>query len=657
MSNDEFEPRLGKIRARGSKRGQKYLGRVLAAVALAGGIKRSGKSRFDGSRIGRGASIGRILGSRDRLAGLRARRGVIKARIIKLVGKGAKNAAAHLRYIQRDGVTREGQPGQLYGADRDVAEGSEFLERGQEDRHQFRFIVSAEDGDQYDDLKPLTRRLMVQMESDLGTKLDWVAVDHFNTGHPHSHIILRGVDDRGQNLIIAREYMGTGMRERLAELVERDLGPRTTLEIEQRLRRDIAAERLTATDRRLILDMDADQSVTATDRDPFQQSLRAGRLQKLKSLGLAEPQPAGRWLLHDDLENTLREMGERGDIIRTMQRELSARGIDRAPVDQRVHVSSAPATTPIIGRLVMRGLSNELEDRHYLIIDGVDGHSHYVDIGKGDAVEPLPAEAIIEVTPRSSGVRQADRTIAEVAAASGGYYDVDLHLKHDPSATEKFAETHVRRLEAMWRIMRSVERDPSGTWKIALDHLERVEKYEARLMRDQPVSVTRLSTLSLDQQVGTDAATWLDRDQTSPSPVSIRDAGFGGEVAKAQRQRQIWLVAQGLADERDGQITYDANLVATLQRRELVRVAGQLSRELGLSFAESSNGQKLSGILKRHIDLASGKFALIEKSRDFTLVPWAKVLERQIGKEVSGSISEGGISWTIGRQRSGPVIS
>jgi type IV secretory pathway VirD2 relaxase len=383
MSNDEFEPRLGKIRARGSKRGQKYLGRVLAAVALAGGIKRSGKSRFDGSRIGRGASIGRILGSRDRLAGLRARRGVIKARIIKLVGKGAKNAAAHLRYIQRDGVTREGQPGQLYGADRDVAEGSEFLERGQEDRHQFRFIVSAEDGDQYDDLKPLTRRLMVQMESDLGTKLDWVAVDHFNTGHPHSHIILRGVDDRGQNLIIAREYMGTGMRERLAELVERDLGPRTTLEIEQRLRRDIAAERLTATDRRLILDMDADQSVTATDRDPFQQSLRAGRLQKLKSLGLAEPQPAGRWLLHDDLENTLREMGERGDIIRTMQRELSARGIDRAPVDQRVHVSSAPATTPIIGRLVMRGLSNELEDRHYLIIDGVDGHSHYVDIGKG----------------------------------------------------------------------------------------------------------------------------------------------------------------------------------------------------------------------------------------------------------------------------------
>ena len=657
MSDDEFEPRLGKIQAGGSKLGQKYLGRILASVALAGGIKRIGKSRFDGSRIGRGASIGRILGSRDRLAGLRARRGVIKARIIKLAGKGAKNAAAHLRYIQRDGVTRDGQPSQLYGADRDVAESKEFLERGQRDRHQFRFIVSAEDGDQYDDLKPLTRRLMAQMEADLGTKLDWVAVDHFNTGHPHTHIILRGVDDRGQNLIIAREYIGTGMRERLAELVERDLGPRTTLEIEQRLRRDVAAERLTATDLRLMKDMDADHSVTATDRDPFQQSLRAGRLQKLASLGLAEPQTGGRWVLHDDLENTLREMGERGDIIRTMQRELSARGIVRAPVDQWVHVGSAPATKPIIGRLVMRGLSDELEDRHYLIIDGVDGHSHYIDIGKADAVETISAGAIVEVTPRSGDVRQSDRTIAEVAAASGGYYDVDLHLKHNPSATETFAETHVRRLEAMRRTMRSVERDPSGTWKIALNHLERVKTYEARLMRDQPVSVTLLSTLSLDQQVGTDAATWLDRDQASPASIPIRVAGFGGEVVRAKRQRQIWLVAQGLADERDGKITFDGGLVAKLQRRELLRVAGQLSSELGLAFSDSQNGHKVSGILKRPIDLASGKFALVEKSREFTLVPWAKVLDRQIGKEVAGIVREGGISWTIGRQRSGPMIS
>src|SRR3546814_6344897 len=102
----------------------------------------------------------------------------------------------------------------LYGPDRDQVDGKAFLERADGDRHQFRFIVAPEDGAEYDELKPMIRRLMSQVEQDLDTTLDWVAVDHFNTGHPHSHIMLRGVDDRRKNLIIAREYMSHGLRER-----------------------------------------------------------------------------------------------------------------------------------------------------------------------------------------------------------------------------------------------------------------------------------------------------------------------------------------------------------------------------------------------------------------------------------------------------------
>src|SRR3546814_10751875 len=91
------------------------------------------------------------------------------------------------------------------------------------------FIVSAEDGAEYPDLKPYIRRLMAQAEQDMGTKLDWVAVDHFNTERPHTHIVLRGIDDRGDNLIIAREYISHGLRERASELVTLDLGPRTEI--------------------------------------------------------------------------------------------------------------------------------------------------------------------------------------------------------------------------------------------------------------------------------------------------------------------------------------------------------------------------------------------------------------------------------------------
>ncbi|WP_369404231.1 hypothetical protein [Sphingomonas soli] len=196
--DDDFTPRLGKIRNRGGgKRARRYLATVVVAAVRSAEKGAIRSRRFDGSRIGRGASMGRLLSSRDRLAAFRSRRAVVKTRLVRLGGKGLSAARAHLRYIQRDGVTREGEPGQLYSAERDRADGKAFLERCDGDRHQFRFIVSAEDGSEYPDLKPYIRRLMTQMEADLGTRLDWVAVDHFNTAHPHTHIMLRGVDDRG----------------------------------------------------------------------------------------------------------------------------------------------------------------------------------------------------------------------------------------------------------------------------------------------------------------------------------------------------------------------------------------------------------------------------------------------------------------------------
>lgn len=94
-----------------------------------------------------------------------------------------------------------------------------------------------------------------------------------------------------------------------------------------------------------------------------------------------------------------------------------------------------------------------------------------------------------------------------------------------------------------------------------------------------------------------------------------------------------------------------------MRRRELARVAGQLSGDLGLSYAEAKSGEKVEGVYRRHVDLASGRFAVIEKAREFTLVPWRPVLERHLGKQVSGIARGDTISWTIGRQRSGPLIS
>ena len=660
FDDDDFKPKLGKIRSRGAKGGRKFLHRVLAASNLArGGAGGTGKSRFTGSRIGRGAGVGHVLANRDRYAAFRRRRVIVKSRIVKLAGKGMDGARAHLRYIRRDGVTREGgaERGELYGAEQDRADGKAFLERSEGDRHQFRFIVSAEDGAEYDDLKPLTRRLMARMEEDLGTKLDWVAVDHYNTGHPHTHILLRGRDERDKDLIIARDYITTGMRERAAEIVSLDFGPRSDVEIEGRLRREVEQERLTSIDRRLIRDMDDIGLIAAADRDAFQQSLRVGRLQKLKRLGLADELRPGRWWLEEGLEGTLRRMGQRGDIIKTMHREMAGRSIARSPGDYAILDPGDPTANAVIGRVVARGLSDELKDQHYLIVDGVDGRTHYIDIGRGEATEPTPDGNIVRVTPKTVEPRRVDRTVAEVAVANDGRYTIDQHLKHDPRATEAYAETHVRRLEAIRRATGGVARQPNGTWIIEPGHLDRVVEYERRLARAAPVVVEKLSHLTLDQQVGADGATWLDRDLVSDHPEPSRDSGFGREVREAQARRRQWLIAEGLAHEEQDRIVCRANMLATLRRRELVRVAGQFSDQLGLAYVETRSGEPVEGTLRRSVELASGKYALVENSREFTLVPWRPVLERHVGKQVSGVMRGDGISWTIGRQRSGPSVS
>lgn len=655
--DDEFTPRLGRQRQRSGKKARRYLGRVVGAAirsAEKGAIR---SRRFDGSRIGRGASMGRLLSSRDRFGGMRARRAVVKTRLVRIGTNGMPAARAHLRYIQRDGVTREGTPGELYSAEHDTADGKSFLERSAGDRHQFRFIVSAEDGSEYLDLKPYIRRLMTQMEADLGTSLDWVAVDHFNTAHPHTHIMLRGVDDTGQNLIIAREYISHGIRERAAELVTLDLGPRTDQEIEARLRHDIGEERMTAIDSRLIRSMDADRLVAAADRDPFQQSLRAGRLQKLASMGLAENVDGGRWQLAEDLEGTLRTLGKRGDIIRTMQRELSARRLERPWIGRSLFGVGETDPEPIVGQVIARGLADEHRDRHYLVVDGIDGHAHYVDIGRGDVVAPTPEGAIVRVSARSLEVRDADRVVAEVAAANGGRYSTDLHLRHDLSATQAFAETHARRLEAIRRAGAGVEREADGTWTIPADHVDRAAAYEARRHRDQPVEVETLSGKPLDQLREADAATWIDRELASQSPLPIRDAGFGRDVRAAMAARRQWLVEQQLADVEGDRVRLRANAIMMLQRRELLREGEALSDKLGKSFVEAKVGDGIDGTISRRIDLASGRFALVENAKEFTLVPWRSVLENQLGRTASGIMRVDGASWRFGRGRAGPEIS
>lgn len=653
MVEDKFEPKLGRI---GSKRERSYLQRVLQSAAREGARHANPAKRFSGSRIGRGAGVGRVLGSRDKLAAFRARRVVVQARIVKLAGNGLKNARAHLRYIQRDGVTREGAPGELFNRDQDKVSGKEFVDRADGDRHQFRFIVSPEDGEQYQDLRPFVRRLMERMERDLETKLDWVAANHYNTGHPHAHIVLRGKGETGKDLVIAREYITHGLRERAAEIVGLDLGPRSDLEVMGKLHSEMSQERFTSIDRDLLRTVDGERIVAAVATKAFDQTLRAGRLQKLGRLGLATEIAPGRWRLDANLQMTLRELGERGDIIKTIHRELAREKTARSPSVYAVYDPTDVSTQPLVGKVVAQGLSDELRDRRYLIVDGVDGRVHYVDVGLTDPSLLPPEGGIAGIDPLKASLKPADRTIVDIAAANDGRYSATLHTLHDPAASPEFVLSHVRRLEALRRAGVRVERKGDGIWMISDDHLAQVEHHEAAQLRLRPVSVEMLSFVNLEQQIGAIGATWLDRELVCPSAV-LRDEGFGHEVREALDRRRQWLVSQGLAQARDGRTIFPLGMVDELRRRELESIGTKLATERDLPYVAVKRDGQIAGIYRRRLDLASGRFAVIDNGHELTLVPWRPVIEHSIGREVHGVLRGDTVSWTLGRQRSGPSIS
>ena len=372
---DRFHPRSAPPRDRASARTPRFISRVLRAASKAGRTvgKTLAPPRGQGSRLGRGHVASRFAGGH---LGPQARRAIIKARLVVLKQAGARSTQKHLRYIERDGVTRDGGPGQLYGAGTDLADGQAFEARGRQDRHQFRFILSPEDANALGDLKPFIRSHMARMEQDLGTKLDWVAVDHWDTDNPHTHIVLRGKDESGHDLIIARDYISHGMRQRASELATEWLGPRSEREIEQSLAREIKQDRWTSLDGGLVrktkdgvIDL---RHVPQTATQKNRRGALLGRLDHLTKLGLAEKHKAGIWRVVPEAEQTLRAMGERGDIIRTMQRALGSQKREYVVWDV------SRGTTELSGRIIAKGLSDELHDQGFLMIEDETARVHYL---------------------------------------------------------------------------------------------------------------------------------------------------------------------------------------------------------------------------------------------------------------------------------------
>lgn len=369
---DEFRVRPSRPRAGGQSEARAWSTALRTVLRYAGSSRRSKKSE------GAGASGGAVRRFNQRCA----------VRTMYTANKTAGQWRAHGRYIARESgggaVLFRTVDEVMAGTDGRVDPASE-LERWQSegDPRLWKLIVSPEFGERLD-LDRLTRDLMARMEKDLGTKLEWVAVTHFNTEHPHVHIALRGVRADKSALDLPRDYVRHGIRSIAEDLCTRQLGHRNQLDAIAAERREIQERRFTSLDRMI----SRSNSIDGSTAEHFVVHRRSGpesrtrdehidaRLVVLQQMGLANAGGADEWLVRRDFETVLKAMQRTND----RQKMLASHGALLSDERLPLVVLDVRKLKTVEGRVLVHGEDDAgpAAGRHYLLLEGTDAKVHLI---------------------------------------------------------------------------------------------------------------------------------------------------------------------------------------------------------------------------------------------------------------------------------------
>ena len=230
---------------------------------------------------------------------------------------------------------------------------------------------------------------------------------------------------------------------------------------------------------------------------------------------------------------------------------------------------------PIVGRLLSRGLDDELKASAFAVIDGIDGRAHHVRFADLVATSDASPGAVVEVR--------------RLPPRDGGSSRLVLAVRSD---------------------------------------------------------------LSIEDQIHAPGATWLDRRLVAKEQIAMSEAGFGRKSRDAMEARAEHLLVEGLARRQGQRLIFAGDLLNTLRQRELASAGAKLAAESGLPHQIVAEGKSVAGVYRQKLNLASGRFAMIDDGLGFSLVPWSQSLGKEFGKQVSGVMSPGGsVDWNFGRKR------
>jgi len=556
--------------------------------------------------------------ARPRAPGLGVRPGgrrvIVKAHVHRMSASGAKAAALHLRYIERDGVEKDGSKGVLYTA-RGAARAEDFVGAVPGEKHQFRIIVSPEDGAEFD-LTDYVRRLMVTVERDMDRKLEWAAVNHYDTEHPHAHVIIRGVDRDGLEVRLARAYISNGLRVRAQDLATAELGPRLEIDVQRTRAREVTQDRFTSLDRE-IERRAKDNLFEVTSRPGPIDPILVARLQHLEGGRLAERVSPTCWKLAEGWQEPLRELGSRGDILKQIHAAVRADPARYHIVGRGQAVPTDPqGGGPVVsGRVASKGLSDELRGDFYAVIETPTGRAYHVALDRRGAEAVRAGDIVSFTTKPEAPVRPVDRQIAEVARARGGVYTLERTGGADP-------HPHERRLRELERLGLVIPEAPDR-WRVPPNLLQQL----AERQRDAPVRhrlVVRKEPLSLQAQIRHPGPVWLDRVKTD----SLAPYGFGAELKGAIAQR-------GEALRRLGVQPDDPNYLEKLREIERRQLGGEIAARSRQAFVPTAPDAFRGRVQVGDAGSPAASYAVVSDGQRFVVLRATPALRAAHGKTVT----------------------
>lgn len=592
---------------------------------------------FAGSRSGKRMVRRGLMTRGNSFVGFsHGQRVVVKARYVKHragsmgAGGGAASLRDHLKYISRPAAGKDGEKAVLFNEQDDGLGRKEFLDLCQGDRHHWRFIISPENGHQIEDFHGYVRSVMRLVEKDLQTSLVWTAAVHYDTDDIHAHVIVRGVNDRGEDLVIGQDYVKEGFRRRAQEVATELLGERSLDEIRKSQEKEVEALRVTSLDRFMEKQMGEDRTLDVRAKSNFGKSLfyeglLKGRLRFLAASGLATEQPPGVFMLKEDYQDELRKIAQKNEAVKRLYGRVPS-GLD----DLAVYSLKDGEGATVVGRIVDKGIMDELYDRKYIVVQDMGAKLHFVAVGDARSYDAVEKGSLVNIKPGSKSTGKADSNIKMIAEQNDGIYDAVVHRAHVEKEQQyipeedraRYVEFHLKRLETLEK-NEVVQPLDSGRYQVPPDVIEKGEKITKKLNeREKKRFYPHLNVLSaepLERLVHVNRKTWLDKElfkQVKKGPSIPYDVG----VQQALVKRQDWLVQQDLAFiQSNGVFAMRPDALRKLDQLEVYGAGRKLADKFGLEFSDkrAQTGQpvRYEGFVK----LETGTWAVVSKGRELQL--------------------------------------